>query len=190
MSNDNDHIHLPRSTLGQCYILRLEIPSYLSIDLGHREPGRLDAEIQIQRGQLRQHLAQQTVTPACRFGKPVVRDVEGSCLRRCQMLQADNWRLSPAKPLQCLDPAVAGENLVIPVHQDGNVEPKTLNAVGDLPDLPRIVMPRILWIETERSNRKVLDDKFVVPLWRHIWLLPKALVMRWIGGYPHRHVPV
>jgi hypothetical protein len=46
--------------------------------------------------------------------------------------------------------------------------------------VPRIVVPRILWIETERSN-----DQFVVPLWRHIWLPPKALVMRWIGGYPH-----
>jgi hypothetical protein len=84
--------------------------------------------------------------------------------------------------LQCLDPAMAGKHLVIPVHQDGNVEPKTLDAAGDLPDLPRIVMTRILWIETERSNRKVFNDQFVVPLRPHIWLLPKALVMRWIGG--------
>jgi hypothetical protein len=48
-------------------------------------------------------------------------------------------------------------------------------------DLPRIVVPWILWIETERSNRKVFNDQFVVRLW-HIWLLPKALVMRWTGG--------
>jgi len=73
------------------------------------------------------------------------------------MLQANNWRLSPAKPLQRLDPAMASKDLVVPVHEDRNVESEAVNTSGDLADLPRVVLPRILRIKPERTQRKVLD---------------------------------
>jgi hypothetical protein len=38
-------------------------------------------------------------------------------------------------------------------------------------------------LEPERSDRNLLNDKFVIALWRHIELLPKAWVSR-IGQGP------
>ena len=125
-----------------------------------------------------QHLAQQTVIPACRLGKPVVRDIEGSCLCRCQMLQADDRHVTSAEPLQRLDPAMAGKHLVIPVHQDRNVEPKTLDTAGDLPDLPGVVLPRILWIEPDLTDGEVLDRQRFGILRTHFALLTNAQTMR------------
>jgi hypothetical protein len=94
------------------------------------------------------------------------------------MFQADDGHLGSAEPLQRLDSAVACKNLVIPVHQDGNVEPKTLDAAGDLPDLPPIVMPRILWIEPDLTEGDVLDPQRFGILRIHFVLLTNAQSMR------------
>jgi hypothetical protein len=73
---------------------------------------------------------------------------------------------------------VAGKDHVVPVHQHGHIEPKALDASRNLADLPRIVLSGILRIEAKRSNGNLLNGEFVVALWRHIRLLPKAFVMR------------
>jgi hypothetical protein len=68
------------------------------------------------------------------------------------MLQSNDWRLGSAKPLQCLDPPVPSQHLVVPIHEHRHIEAKTFDTSGDLADLPRAMLPRVLWIEPKRSD--------------------------------------
>jgi hypothetical protein len=80
-----------------------------------------------------------------------------------------------------LDPAVPSQHLVVPIHEHRHIEPKTFDTPGDLADLPRAVLPRVLWIEPERSDRNSFNDELLIALWRHVLILSKPFAMPWTG---------
>jgi hypothetical protein len=82
-----------------------------------------------------------------------------------------------------MDPPVPSQHPVVPVHQHRHIESKTFNASGDLADLSRGMLVRILWIEPERSDRNCFNDEPLVALWRHVLLLSKPFGMPWTGEY-------
>src|SRR5262249_44397590 len=77
-----------------------------------------------------------------------------------QVLEADNRDLAQAQPPCRMDAAVAGEDVALVISQDWNIEPKHLNAAGDLLDLPVAMAPRIAGIKLEPLDRDALDPKF------------------------------
>ena len=59
------------------------------------------------------------------------------------MREADGWHLGHAEQLCCLDAAVAGDDDVVLVDEDGVVEAERRDAVGDLADLPARMRARV-----------------------------------------------
>ena len=65
------------------------------------------------------------------------------------MLDPDAGDSGHAQKLGGFHPAVAGQNIVLPVNQDRIGEPKLFDAVGNLPDLLLGMGPSILRLRFE-----------------------------------------
>jgi hypothetical protein len=119
-----------------------------------------EVEIELDRGEIAQDLAQELIIPARDLGEPIIGDAEGTCLFPRQVLEADNRDLAQAQPPRRMDAAVAGEDIALLIGQDRNIEPKHFDAAGDLLDLPVAMAPRIAGIKLEPLDRDALDPKF------------------------------
>jgi hypothetical protein len=73
---------------------------------------------------------------------------------------------------------MAGKHLVVPVYKDRDIKSEAFNAAGDLPDLPRAMLPRILWIEPQLTDGEMLDRQRFDILRTHFALLTNAQTMR------------
>src|SRR4051812_14636249 len=80
------------------------------IDLADLEPGHIEAEIEIEAGELAQLLAQKTIVPSRVFGELVVGDRESFDLRWCQVLEADRRNVGQPQLASRQQAAVPGHH--------------------------------------------------------------------------------
>ncbi len=131
------------------------------IDFAHGEARGFEIEIELDRGEIAQNLAQELIVPARGLRKPIVGNAEGARLLCGQVLKADNGNVAQAQPPCRMDTAVAGEDFALPIGQDRHIEPKSFDAAGDLLDLPVCMEPRIVGIKLELLDRDPVDPKLV-----------------------------
>jgi hypothetical protein len=105
------------------------------IDLADLETGHLEAEVELELGELAQLLGEKPFVPGSDLGQPVVGDREGLCLRWRQVLKADCRNFREAQLARRQQTAMSGNHPEIGIDQDGHVEAKGLDTARDLPDL-------------------------------------------------------
>ena len=86
---------------------------------------------------------------------PTVSDHKGASLGRRQVIEAQCRHLGYSEQGACEQPPVPGHNLVLAIDQDRNIKVEGLDAVGDLPNLPLGVTPRIGGIGFQRVDSTV-----------------------------------
>ena len=116
------------------------------IDLAHREAGRLQAEIEVNRSEFPKPLPKQSVVPSSKLGKPIVGNRVCRGLLGGQVLNPDHRHLCAPQHLQRKHPAMTGQDPVIAVDQDRSIETKGFDAPRDLPNLPRCMLFGIVGI--------------------------------------------
>ena len=100
-----------------------------AVDLGDREAGHADVEVEIDRQQSLQLLGQDLLVPAGIERQLVVGKHIGPLLLRRHVLEPDAGHLGHAEELRRLDPAVAGEDRVLGDRSgSGLVKPKRPDA--------------------------------------------------------------
>jgi hypothetical protein len=134
-------------------------PFDAKIDFAHGEARGFEVEIELDRGEIAQNLAQELIVPARGLGEAIVGDAEGACLFAGQVLEADDGDIAQAQPSCRMDAAVASEDLAVLIGQDRNVEPKRFDAARDLLDLPVAVQSRVARIHLQALDRDTLDQK-------------------------------
>jgi hypothetical protein len=103
------------------------------VDLGRREAGEFDVEIDVD--EALQLDRQQLPVPACTGSKLIVSQQVSAPLSRVQMSQAHRRDVLQAEQLCGLDPAVAGNDPAVLTDQNRIGEAEMSDTVGDLTDL-------------------------------------------------------
>ena len=104
-----------------------------NVDFGEGEAGELDVELNVNEGL---ELDRQDIAiPAGVLRKLVVGDHIGAALRLGQVRQPERQDALNPEELCCLDPAMAGDDLVLIADEDRVGETEALDASGDLLDL-------------------------------------------------------
>jgi hypothetical protein len=134
------------------------------VDLGRREAGDLEVEVELQAGELLELERETRLVPAGVLGQPVVGQDEGAPLRITQVLQPHRRNLGDPEKLRGLDSGVAGNYRVPRIDQDGDVEAEPPDALGDLPDLLLRMGAGVARIRTEVVQRSVLDLEALLTL--------------------------
>jgi hypothetical protein len=129
------------------------------IDFRHREAGDFEAEIEFDRRELVQDLAEQPLIPTRQLGQAIVGDAEGPRPFGRKVLDADYRDLNPPQPPQREDPAMSGQDLVVAVDQDRDKAAEGFDAIGDLTYLPSAMLLWIPRVGFEPADRQPLDPK-------------------------------
>jgi hypothetical protein len=137
--------------------LRLARPVNQEVDLGGGKARDLEVEREVDCGELAELEPQDLLVPARPLGDPVVGDDVGALLLRGEVLDANGRDLGVAEDLRGRDAAVAGDDLTVPVDQDGVGEAELFDRGGDLVDLPLGVGAGVAGVGLERSESAGLD---------------------------------
>jgi hypothetical protein len=105
------------------------------IDFAGFETGRLESKIEIDDGKLLQRFAEQPIVPGGDFGQAIVGDRKGAALGFGKMLETNGRDFGKPKEFRSGEASMASDDIVRAVDENGHVEPKTLNAAGDLTNL-------------------------------------------------------
>ena len=129
------------------------------IDLGRLEARDLDVEVEVDGRERLQLNRQEFLVPARELRQAVVRDEVGAPLRLVQIANANRGHLGQPEPLRRLQPGVPGHHLAALVDQDRIGEAERADAVGDPPDLPFTMGPRIARVGLEGQYRLIGDRR-------------------------------
>ena len=105
-------------------------------------------------------LREQPVIPGRDLAQPVVGDHEGARLCGREMIEAKCGHLGNANFATGEVPAVTHDYVTVAIDQDWDIEAESLDAVGNLPDLPLTVPAWVAWIRFELVDRPV-DDQYL-----------------------------
>jgi len=125
------------------------------IDLADVEPGQRDVEADVEETL---ELEREKVAIPTGFERQlIVGDDERPHLVVAQVLEPDRRHVGNAEELRRADPAMAGDDAVRLINEDGIREPAALDRAGDLLQLLLGVRAGVALIGFELANRKVLD---------------------------------
>jgi hypothetical protein len=150
-SRGRDHVLFGRSR-----VLRLE-PFDEAVDLGDRETGDADIEVEIKGEQILKLPRQDLFVPASVERELIVGDDVGALLGGAHRLDAQAGHPREAEYLGGFDAAVAGKNGVVGIDEDGVREAKALDRRCDLANLLFRVSARVPLPGVERARGVPLD---------------------------------
>ena len=143
-----------------------------NVDFGEGEAGELDVELNVNEGL---ELDRQDIAvPAGVLRKLVVGDHIGAALRLGQVRQPERRDALNPEELCCLDPAMAGDDLVLIADEDRVGETEALDASGDLLDLLLGVGASVFGVGTQVPDAHGLNghvrhdflSRFLGGVWR------------------------
>jgi hypothetical protein len=71
------------------------------------------------------------------------------------VIETEGRHLTPAELASGQQPAVAGDELIVAIDQDWDIEAEGLDAAGDLPDLLLAVQPRVGGVRFELAYQAI-----------------------------------
>jgi hypothetical protein len=138
------------------------------IDFGRIEAGQLEAEVEVDRGQLLEGLGEQAVVPVSNSAELVIRNHKGRGLCLIQMPSLNGRNFSDAETLGGKDATVASNDVPVAIDEDRHKKSKLPDASGDFLYLPTLVPIRVPGIELKAADRQVPDR--YLKLRPSIWL--------------------
>src|SRR5262249_891993 len=138
-----------------CRIARFFVSQSLDqmVDLGNREAGELNVEVEVTGRELFELEGQELIVPAGVECDLVVGKDIGSLLGCRHAVDAKAWDGLHPQKLGGFDTTVTSEDLVVSVDQNRVGEAEALDAVGDLPDLFPRMSPGVSGIGAKVRDR-------------------------------------
>src|SRR5262249_44748843 len=138
-----------------CRIARFFVSQSLDqvVDLGDREAGELNVEVEVTGRELFEFEGQELLVPAGVECDLVVGEDIGPLLGCRHAVDAKAWDGLHPQKLGGFDTAVTSEDLVISIDQNRVGEAEALDAVGDLPDLFPRMSPGVSGIGAKVRDR-------------------------------------
>ena len=128
-----------------------------NVDLGQLEPGERQVVVELERREILELQGQQVTVPAGILGKLVVGDHIGANVGFAHVAQANGRDQFHPDQLRRRDPAVAGDDAVVFVHEHRIDEPEMPYGARDLRDLFLGMRARVRRPKHQRRCRLIFD---------------------------------